>query len=291
MNIGTDFIAYQERINHLLSSCLSNPPPLSKPLYDAMYYALLNGGKRLRPLFIYTLGAALGIHLQDLDHAACSIELIHAYSLIHDDLPSMDNDDWRRGKPTCHKRFGEAMALLAGDSLQTLAYDMLLKAPLEPIKRVKMLTVLVKAAGPWGMVGGQAMDFSRLDYSDKADTENIYSLKTGALFVAALQLPAIVASLPDESLLILKDVGHNIGLAYQIQDDVCDNESVHFWKDVIQREAYLQGLRERILADLDLVLGPSEEAKSLSFIQLIRHLFRDKTIEKNYQFDREKSFL
>lgn len=290
MNIETDFVVYQERINHLLSSCLSNPPPLSKPLYDAMYYALLNGGKRLRPLFIYTLGATLGIHLQELDHAACSIELIHAYSLIHDDLPSMDNDDWRRGKPTCHKRFGEAMALLAGDSLQTLAYDMLLKAPLEPIKRVRMLTALAKAAGPWGMVGGQAMDFSRSSYSDKADAENIYSLKTGALFVAALQLPAIVAGLPAESLLILKDVGNNVGLAYQIQDDVCDNESVHFWKDAIQREAYLQGLRERILADLDLALGPFE-VKSQSFIQLIKHLFMDKTIEKNYPLDREKSFL
>jgi farnesyl diphosphate synthase len=290
VNIETDFVAYQKRINRLLSSCLSNPPPLSKSLHDAMYYAVLNGGKRLRPLLVYTLGVALGISLHDLDHAACSIELIHAYSLIHDDLPSMDNDDWRRGKPSCHKQFGEAMALLAGDSLQALAFDRLLKAPLEPIKIVRMLTVLSKAAGPWGMVGGQAMDFSRSACSDKSSAENIYSLKTGALFVAALQLPAIVANLPIKSLLTLENVGNNIGLAYQIQDDVCDNESIHFWEDASQRESHLKGFKERILADLDCIFPPPN-TKNQSLNKLIKHLFIDKPTENNYQLSREKSFL
>ena len=290
MKIETNFVSYQKRVNRLLTSCLLNPTPLSKPLYDAMHYAVLNGGKRLRPLFIYTLGVALGISLQDLDHPACAIELIHAYSLIHDDLPSMDNDDWRRGKPSCHKQFGEAMALLAGDSLQALAFDVLAKAPLQPIKIVKMLSVLAKAAGPWGMVAGQAMDFSNASCLDKSSAENIHSLKTGALFIAAFQLPAIVADLSAESLLTLKSVGNNLGLAYQIQDDVCDNENINFWQDSIERENYLKDLKDQILADLASILVLSS-AKNQPLIELIVALFRNESIEENYQLDREKSFL
>lgn len=288
----TDFISYQERVNPLLAGCLSNPSPLSKPLYDTMCYAVLNGGKRLRPLFIYTLGVALGIPLQELDHAACSIELIHAYSLIHDDLPSMDNDDWRRGKPSCHKQFGEAMALLAGDSLQTLAFEVLLKAPLKPIKVIKILTVLAKAAGPWGMVAGQAMDFSHSGCSDKSSAENIHSLKTGSLFGAAFQLPGIIAELPEDSLLTLQKVGNRLGLAFQIQDDACDNENLHFWKDSIERENHLKGLKTQILSDLNFILPLPPIAKNQQpLIQLIGALFMNKSIEDNYQLDRKKSFL
>ncbi len=290
MNIEADFVSYQARVNRLLADCLSNPSPLSKPLYDAMCYAVLNGGKRLRPLFIYTLGIALGLPLQDLDHAACAIELIHAYSLIHDDLPSMDNDDWRRGKPSCHKQFGEGMALLAGDALQALAFDVLLKAPLQPIKIVKMLSVLAKAAGPWGMVAGQAMDFCGSDCPDKSSAENIHSLKTGALFVAAFQLPAIVADLSADKLFTLKNVGNNLGLAYQIQDDACDNENINFWQDSIERENHLKGLKDQILTDLASVLMLSP-AKNPPLLQLITDLFTNEPIEKNYQLDREKSFL
>lgn len=290
MNIKTDFLSYQKRLNRLLTDCLSNPFPLSKPLYESMYYAVLNGGKRIRPLFIYTLGTTLGLSLQDLDHAACAIELIHAYSLIHDDLPSMDNDDWRRGKPSCHKQFGEAMALLAGDALQALAFDVLLKASLQPAKIVKMLNVLAKAAGPWGMVAGQAMDFNGSGCSDKSSTENVHSLKTGALFVAAFQLPAIVADLPANSLLTLKKVGNNIGLAFQIQDDVCDNENINFWQDSIERENHLKNLKEQIIADLVSIEIISPE-KNQPLIELITALFRKESIENNYQLDREKLFL
>lgn len=290
MNIKTDFLSYQERLNRLLTDCLSNPSPLSKPLYEAMYYAVLNGGKRIRPLFIYTLGTTLGLSLQDLDHAACAIELIHAYSLIHDDLPCMDNDDWRRGKPSCHKQFGEAMALLAGDALQALAFDVLLKAPLPPDKNIKMLNILVKAAGPWGMVAGQAMDFNGSGCLDKSSTENIHSLKTGALFVAVLQLPAIVADLPENSLLTLKKVGNNIGLAFQIQDDVCDNENIDFWQDSIERENHLKNLKKQIIADLVSIEIISPK-KNQPLIELITALFTKESIENNYQLDREKSFL
>lgn len=267
----TEFGSYQERLNHLLANYLSNPPPLSKPLHDAMYYAVLNGGKRLRPLFIYSLGTTLGLGLQDLDHAACAIELIHAYSLIHDDLPSMDNDDWRRGKPSCHKQFGETMALLAGDALQALAFDVLLNAPLPAAKIVKMLRILAKAIGPWGMVAGQAMDFSSSGCLDKSSAENIHSLKTGALFGAAFQLTAIIAELPGDSSLTLKKVGNRIGVAFQIQDDVCDNENLQFWKDPIERKNLLNGLKTQILADLTVILPG--EAKNQSLIQLIETLF------------------
>ncbi len=290
MNVEIDFVSYQERVNRLLTGYLSNPSPLSRPLYDAMCYAVLNGGKRLRPLFIYTLGIACGLPLQDLDHAACAIELIHAYSLIHDDLPSMDNDDWRRGKPSCHKQFGEAMALLAGDSLQALAFDVLLKAPLPALKIVKMLSVLTKAAGPWGMVAGQAMDFTDSGCLDKSSAETIHSLKTGALFVAAFQLPGIIADLPEDSLLTLKNVGNSIGLAYQIQDDVCDNENINFWQNSIERENHLKGLKNQILTDLASISMLSL-AKNQPFIQLITDLFTNEPIEDIYQLDREKSFL
>ncbi|MFZ0219055.1 MAG: polyprenyl synthetase family protein [Candidatus Aquirickettsiella sp.] len=279
MNIGPEFISYQERINQFLAHCLSNPPPLSRRLYEAMSYAVLNGGKRLRPLFVYTLGTALGLPLQDLDHAACAIELIHAYSLIHDDLPSMDNDDWRRGKPSCHKQFGEAIALLAGDSLQTLAFDVLLKAPLDAVKIVKMLNVMVKAAGSWGMVAGQAMEFSGSDCLEKSNSEDIHSLKTGALFVAAFQLPAIIADLPAATLLTLKKVGNSIGLAFQIQDDVCDNENINFWQDAIERENYLKKLKDKVLADLESILTHSP-SKNQSLMKLILALFKSKPLKK-----------
>ncbi|MEN9917183.1 MAG: farnesyl-diphosphate synthase [Pseudomonadota bacterium] len=272
MNIDTDFVSYQARVNHLLANYLSNPSPLSKPLYDAMQYAVLNGGKRLRPLFIYTLGTALGLCLEDLDHAACAIELIHSYSLIHDDLPSMDNDDWRRGKPSCHKQFGEAMALLAGDALQALAFDVLVKASLPPAKIVKMLSILTKASGPWGMVAGQAMDFNDSAYSNKSNVESIHSLKTGALFVAVFQLPAIVADLSEASLLTLKKVGNTIGLAFQIQDDVCDNENIDFWPDACAREKYLKELQDQIVSDLSSILTFSA-INSQRLFKLIMALF------------------
>ncbi len=290
----SNFVSYQRRINDLLKHCLSHSAPLSKPLYDAMGYAVLNGGKRLRPLYVYTLGVALGLPLQDLDHIACAIELIHAYSLIHDDLPCMDNDDWRRGKPSCHKQFGEAMALLAGDALQALAFNTLLKAPFQSIKVIKMLSVFAEAAGAQGMVAGQAMDFNRLGDSDRSNTESIHSLKTGSLFGAAFQLPAIAADLPKDSTLILKNVGHRVGLAFQIQDDICDDENIHFWQNPLNKESYLKHLEEQILADLGAVLSFSEEERQASqppFIQLIKLLFIDKTIEDNYHVNREKSFL
>jgi farnesyl diphosphate synthase len=276
VNVEPDFIKYQQRVNQFLTHYLSEPTPLSKPLHDAMCYAVLNGGKRLRPLLVYTLGVALGSPLESLDQVACALELIHAYSLIHDDLPSMDNDDWRRGKPSCHKKFGEPMALLAGDSLQTLAFDVLLKAPLSAAKIVKMLNVLVKAAGPWGMVAGQAMEFSSsLSCADKSSVESIHTLKTGALFAASLELAGIIADLSKQQLLTLAQIGNKLGLVYQLQDDVCDDECSLYWQDLTIRETYLQGLVEQILKDLTFIF-PFSSPKKQVFNRLLKTIFQFK---------------
>ena len=262
MNVETDLIKYQQRVNQLLTHYLLDPAPLSEPLHDAMRYAVLNGGKRLRPLLVYTLGTALGSSLESLDQVA----------LIHDDLPSMDNDDWRRGKPSCHKKFGDSMALLAGDSLQALAFDVLLKAPLSPEKLIKMLNVLVKAAGPWGMVAGQAMEFS----------SNASSADKSSVFAAALELAGIVADLPKEQLLTLSQIGNRLGLVYQLQDDVCDNECSRYWQDPSIRETYLQGLAEQILKDLTFV--PSLfSPKNKAFNLLLKTMFQSKEVAITYQ--------
>ncbi len=283
MNVETDLIKYQQRVNQLLTRYLLDPAPLSEPLHEAMRYAVLNGGKRLRPLLVYTLGTALGSSLESLDQAACALELIHAYSLIHDDLPSMDNDDWRRGKPSCHKKFGESMALLAGDSLQTLAFNVLLKATLSPAKIVKMLNVLVKAAGPWGMVAGQAMEFSNSVSSvDKSSIETIHALKTGTLFAASLELPGIVVDLSKEQLVTLSQIGNRLGLVYQLQDDVCDNECSHYWQDPLIRETYLQGLVDQILKDLASIPSLSSP-KNKAFNLLLKTMFQSKEVAIIYQ--------
>jgi len=216
---------YLQRINRFLTVFLSDSQACGL-LYEAMCYSVLEGGKRLRSSLVYTMGEVLGLPLEKLDHAACSVELMHAYSLIHDDLPMMDNDDWRRGHASCHKRFGEAIALLAGDALQALAFEVLVKAPLNPCQILAMLTVLAKAAGASGMVGGQAMEFSKPATSINFSTQaTINLLKTGSLFHAALELPGIISNVSSEILMSLGRFGDAIGQSYQLQDDICDNQA------------------------------------------------------------------
>ncbi|MES2141790.1 MAG: polyprenyl synthetase family protein [Pseudomonadota bacterium] len=244
MIIEADFLTYQQRINRFLADYL---PTDSNLLHQAMCYSVLEGGKRLRPLLVYSLGEALGLPLERLDHAACSVELIHAYSLIHDDLPMMDNDDCRRGKPSCHKKFGEAIALLAGDALQALAFEVLLQAPLEPTQILRMLKALTKAAGSSGMAGGQALEFSGLATPlSSAALEVIYRLKTGSLFRASLELVGITANSPSGVLLSLGRLGDAIGLVYQLQDDTCDNEIP--FQDLMEGKSDFQ---HRLIASFD----------------------------------------
>jgi farnesyl diphosphate synthase len=214
-----------DRLNHIYSIYLNDIPSLE--LKSAMAYALGNGGKYVRPLLIYATGTIFDAPLENLDIPAASVELIHTYSLLHDDLPCMDNADIRRGKPSCHKVFGDSMTVLTGDALHTLAMQIIASSPasLRPDKRLKMMYVLSKACGPYGMAGGQAMDITLMN--DETITSpmliDIYRLKTGALFTASLLLGRLASGDDDErNERALKEFGAHIGLAFQIQDDIFD---------------------------------------------------------------------
>lgn len=230
---------YQARIQTALLHQL--PPIHEKPqkLHEAMHYAVFNGGKRLRPILVYATGETLGVDFSILDVPACAVEFIHAYSLVHDDLPAMDDDDWRRGKPACHKAFDEATAILAGDALQTLAFGCLtqLSHPspdqkrfrgqaLSDSQRLQMVHVLANACGSRGMAGGQAMDLAMAGQSpDLAEIERLCALKTGALINASVKLGMIAAGITQQTTIdALNHYSKSIGLAFQIQDDILDIE-------------------------------------------------------------------
>ena len=211
----------QATLEHLL------PAPQIEParLHEAMRYSVLNGGKRIRPLLCYAAGEALGVAPALLDRPAAAVELIHAYSLIHDDLPAMDDDALRRGRPTCHKAFDEAIAILAGDALQTLAFETLAEATdLRATARIAMVGTLALASGSRGMAGGQALDLAAEGkHLDRVMLEHIHIHKTGALIRAAVRL-ALLADGPvdTEHAERLDRYAKCVGLAFQIQDDVLD---------------------------------------------------------------------
>jgi len=219
-------VRIESALDHRLPSADAEP----RRLHTAMRYVTLGGGKRLRAALVIATGEALGAQPAVLDVPACALELVHAYSLVHDDLPAMDNDDLRRGKPTCHKAFDEATAILAGDALQTLAFELLARDPVlavEPVQRLAMLVQLAQAAGSAGMAGGQAID---LDAVGKpltlAGLEDMHARKTGALIRAAVALGALSAPSIDATRLARLDVyARAIGLAFQITDDILDVES------------------------------------------------------------------
>lgn len=196
-------------------------------LHEAMRYAVTGGGKRIRPVLSYATGQALGIPIETLHGPACAVEIIHAYSLIHDDLPAMDNDDLRRGRPTCHKAFDEATAILAGDALQALAFEILL-ADMEKLLRSRhgceMVLVLASAAGHRGMAGGQAIDLAAVNCKlSLEELEHMHRLKTGALIEAAVLLPTIMCEQATGAKRnALQAYARHMGLAFQIQDDILD---------------------------------------------------------------------
>jgi len=221
---------YQARAETALRSWL--PPADQQPahLHAAMRYASLDGGKRVRPVLVYATGSALGVPLEQLDAPACAIEFIHAYSLVHDDLPAMDDDDLRRGKPTCHKAFDEATAILTGDALQSLAFEVLArdeKMTAAPAQRLAMVAELAQASGSCGMAGGQAIDIAaegqRLNLEQ---LQTMHRYKTGALIRAAVRLGALsAADAGDERRTGLDRYAEAIGLAFQIRDDILDVEA------------------------------------------------------------------
>lgn len=216
------------RLKQFIHPYLQDIPSLD--LKVAMEYTLQNGGKYLRPLLIYATGLIFNAPLENLDIPATSVELIHTYSLIHDDLPCMDNADLRRGKPACHKVYGDGMAVLTGDALHTLAMQIIAThpSPMKADRRLQMIHVLSRACGPYGMAAGQALDITVMN--DKSLSEdlliNIYRLKTGALFTACLELGRLASTDTDEfNRKALQEFGDRVGLAFQIQDDLLDIES------------------------------------------------------------------
>ncbi len=222
-------LSCQLRVEQALQSRLPAEQIHPAHLHAAMRYSSLDGGKRIRPLLVYASGQAVGAAPESLDAPACAVELIHAYSLIHDDLPAMDNDDLRRGKPTCHKAYDEATAILAGDALQSLAFYLLAHAPDSQLPaeiRLGMVEQLALAAGSRGMVGGQAIDLAAVGKRlDIAELEDMHIHKTGALIRASVLLGAMAnPGLEAGQRKKLDHYAKSIGLAFQVQDDILDVE-------------------------------------------------------------------
>lgn len=219
---------YRYRIEHTLDQLLDTQTCLDDRLLQAMRYCTLNGGKRLRPILVYVTGSSLGQSVENLDMAAAAVECIHCYSLIHDDLPAMDDDKLRRGKPTCHLAFDEATAILAGDALQTLAFSCLShfeNTNITPKSQLKMIQHLAFASGAQGMVAGQSLDLQAEGKTISTQAlETIHNLKTGALFKASILLGAYAANCDDPEIIKqLSLFADQLGLAFQLQDDLLDH--------------------------------------------------------------------
>ncbi len=207
---------------YLEKECFLQDEP-QKELFEAMRYSLLAGGKRLRPIFVFDFCRMCGGNWRNAVHFAAAIEMIHTYSLIHDDLPCMDNDDYRRGRLTNHKVYGEAIAVLAGDALLTAAFHFIAKAPFSAEIRIRAVEILSSCAGELGMVGGQVLDMKSEDRQcTKQEVLDIQCRKTGALFRAACMLGVLAADGDEEKLSAAESFAANFGLAFQIRDDVLD---------------------------------------------------------------------
>lgn len=227
--IAQHFEQLQSRIQNILENYLPSEKIPPAQLHQAMRYSVLQGGKRLRPLLVYVTGTVLGASLEDLDGPACAVELIHAYSLIHDDLPAMDDDALRRGQATCHIAFGEATAILAGDVLQSLAFEILATHPYQRItadRCVEMIAILAKASGSQGMGGGQALDLAASSSAIALPAlQTLHHMKTGALIEACVQLGALCAPKVNAAQhTALQCYAKALGLAFQIHDDILDIE-------------------------------------------------------------------
>lgn len=221
--------SWQHRVEQQLALRLPSSDSEPKRLHEAMRYSVLGGGKRVRPALVYATAEALDLPQEAIDGAACAVELIHVYSLVHDDLPAMDNDDLRRGRPTCHKAFDEATAILAGDALQVLAFQTLVRGrglPDDANTRLQLVDLLSQASGTRGMAGGQALDLAALGkHLSIEEIERMHAHKTGALIRACVMMAAACArELSPAIWAALDEYATAIGLAFQIQDDVLDVE-------------------------------------------------------------------
>ncbi len=223
LTFRTQIQSLQTRVDAALQAYLQ--PHVAPQLWQAMAYSVLNGGKRIRPLLVLLTCEALGQDAQPALPAACALELIHSYSLIHDDLPALDNDDWRRGQPSNHARFGEALAILSGDALSSYAFEILsLPSSLPAPTQLQVLHEIAVASGPSGMCAGQVLDmFGEIAESEKlAAIAQIYRLKTGRLIRAAVRCGALIGGANENQISVLTRYAEALGLAFQIQDDILD---------------------------------------------------------------------
>jgi geranylgeranyl pyrophosphate synthase len=216
--------AWQLRFESILDQYLPHADVSPGTLHQAMRYSALAGGKRFRPVLVYASGKALGLELEQLDPLACAIELIHTYSLIHDDLPAMDDDNLRRGQPTCHRAYDEATAILAGDALQALAFEILASStPAQAATNLSLVRELASACGSTGMAGGQALDLAAVGNSiSLPELETMHRLKTGALIRLAVTAPCQIAGANDDTSNTFSYFGECLGLAFQVHDDILD---------------------------------------------------------------------
>lgn len=264
----------QTRVERHLERLLPVPDTQPHRLHEAMRYAVLGGGKRVRPALAYASARALGIAPEMVDTGACAVELIHAYSLIHDDLPAMDDDDLRRGRPTCHKAFDDATAILAGDALQTLAFQALASDssfPGDARGRVRMIAALGKASGSKGMVGGQALDLESEGVTlDLVMLENIHIHKTGALLRASVNMAPLASSDIDPAKAAALDhYAKCVGLAFQIQDDLLDVEGE---TAVTGKRSGADRAREKATYPTLMGVGPAREAANDLVAEAMRSL-------------------
>ena len=226
-DFGAQLEAWRLRMERALAARLPEPTLVPARLHEAMRYSVLGGGKRIRPALLFAAARAVGLSEDEVEAAACAVELVHVYSLVHDDLPAMDNDDLRRGRPTCHKAYDEATALLVGDALQPLAFQLLASdpaLPASPAIRLRLIDMLAQASGTFGMAGGQAIDLAvqgmRLDIGQ---VEDMHARKTGAVIRASVLMAAeCVPPLDPNLYTALTRFATAVGLAFQIQDDLLD---------------------------------------------------------------------
>lgn len=215
---------YKDMVEEKLRNVFNEDVP-QKRLLEAMRYSLLAGGKRLRPVIAVAFCEALGTKAEDALYFGAALEMLHTYSLIHDDLPCMDDDDLRRGKPTNHVVFGEYTAVLAGDALQAAAFEMVASAPLDADKRAKASLILAKAVGAFGMCGGQQLDMEAEGKKlSITEIEGIHALKTAALIIAAAKMGCVAAGAVEKEFNAAEEYASNLGIAFQIQDDILDYE-------------------------------------------------------------------
>ena len=227
-SLQENFEFYIQRVNTYLKKIMGDTPDAPDGLIEPMRYAVLGPGKRVRPLLTYASAELFQLDMKLADPIATAVELVHAYSLIHDDLPAMDDDDLRRGRATTHKKFGEAVAILTGDALQAVAFKVLCTDPFlskNPITQIQVISLLARVAGPSGMVGGQLLDLEAEGHMiDESSLENIHQRKTGQLIKAAIMMPSKLANSSENTMENLDKFASNIGLLFQIMDDLLEAE-------------------------------------------------------------------